>query len=246
MTEELSRVCDLVTGLCGRVRDDLRKHQTATNLPQGVLLYWFVKAAKTYDAVLLLWREGYWQDAATLARTILEIAFQAKYLGEDPEPRAKLFMVHDERERLKMLKTADEYNDPLATDIADLIQSLKPSARAQEKWRNWWGSGKTIRDVAEAVMPKAVYDAQYSILSVLAHSAPPGSSFYLFGIGDTVKVDWKANPPASERNSMAETFIAFASTYMMDIIDTVGTIYGFDYRADLDAAVEAIKRFRNI
>jgi hypothetical protein len=45
---------------------------------------------------------------------------------------------------------------------------------------------------------------------------------------------------------MAETFIAAASTYMMDIIQTVGTIYGFDYDADLRAAVEAINKFKKI
>jgi Family of unknown function (DUF5677) len=121
MTKELSRICDLVTDLCNKVREDLRNHQTETSLPQGVMLYWFVKAAKTYDALLLLWREGYWQDAAALARTILEIDFQAKYLSEDPEPRAKLFIIHDERERLKMLKNADKYKDPSVTEIADFI-----------------------------------------------------------------------------------------------------------------------------
>jgi len=84
------------------------------------------------------------------------------------------------------------------------------------------------------------------MLSVLAHSAPPGTSFYLFGTGDTVKVDWKANPPASQKEGMAETFIASASTYMMDIIHTVGAIYGFDYNADLQAAVEAITKFKGI
>ena|SRR3984893_12972013 len=246
MTEELGRVCCLVSELCGKVRGDLRNHQTATSLPQGVMLYWFVKAAKTYDALLLLWREGYWQDASALARTILEIVFQAKYLSEDPEQRAKLFMVHDERERLKMLKTADKYNDPSATDISDFIKTLKPSATALETWRNWWGENKNLRELAKSVLPEEVYAGQYSILSVLIHSAPPGSSFYLFGNGDTVKVDWEANPPAPGREGMAETFIAAASTYMMDIIQTVGTIYGFDYDADLRAAVEAINKFKKI
>jgi hypothetical protein len=78
------------------------------------MLYWFAKAAKTYDAILLLWREGYWQDAAALSRTILEIAFQAKYLSEDPEQRAALFKDHDTRLRVKMLKTADEYNEGMS------------------------------------------------------------------------------------------------------------------------------------
>jgi hypothetical protein len=125
MTEELGRVCGLVSELCGKVRGDLRNHQTATSLPQGVMLYWFVKAAKTYNALLLLWREGYWQDASALARTILEIVFQAKYLSEDPEQRAKLFMVHDERERLKMLKTADKYNGPIGYRYFRLYQNAQ-------------------------------------------------------------------------------------------------------------------------
>ncbi len=62
-TEAFNRVCTLVTELCEEVRLDLINHQTATSLSQGVMLYWFAKAAKTYGAVLLLWREGYWQDA---------------------------------------------------------------------------------------------------------------------------------------------------------------------------------------
>ena len=103
-----------------------------------------------------------------------------------------------------------------------------------------------MRELAKSVLPEEVYAGQYSILSVLIHSAPPGSSFYLFGNGDTVKVDWEANPPAPGREGMAETFIAAASTYMMDIIQTVGTIYGFDYDADLRAAVEAINKFKKI
>ena len=73
---------------------------------------------------------------------------------------------------------------------------------------------------------------------------PPGTSFYLLGTGDAIRVDWKANPIAPEKEAMAETFIASASTYIMDIVDVLGTIYGFDYKKDLEEAVEAIKQFR--
>jgi uncharacterized protein DUF5677 len=129
-----------------------------------------------------------------LARTILEIVFQAKYLSEDPEQRAKLFMVHDERERLKMLKTADKYNDPSATDISDFIKTLKPSATALETWRNWWGENKNLRELAKSVLPEEVYAGQYSILSVLIHSAPPGSSFTSLGTGTRSKLIGRPTP----------------------------------------------------
>jgi hypothetical protein len=244
MREELSRIVELVTNLCGKVREDLRKHQTTTTLPQGVMLYWFVKAAKTYDALLLLWREGYWQDAVALSRTLFEIVLQSKYLSGDPAARAELFVIHDQRARRKMLKKADDYNDPSDTDISDLIKSLRPTPAALESWRNWWGKDQNIRDLAKSVGLEELYDGAYGLQSVLIHSAPPGTSFYLFGTGDTIRVDWKANPVAPEKEEMAETFIASASTYIMDIVDVLGTIYGFDYKKDLEEAAEAIKQFR--
>jgi hypothetical protein len=73
MTEELGRVCGLVSELCGKVRGDLRNHQTATSLPQGVMLYWFVKAekpmmlyfscgARDIGRMPLPWRELFWRS----------------------------------------------------------------------------------------------------------------------------------------------------------------------------------------
>jgi hypothetical protein len=59
-----------------------------------------------------------------------------------------------------------------------------------------------------------------------------------------MEIDWKANRPAPQKESTAETLIASACTYMMDIIQVLGAIYGFDYDADLQGAVEAIKRFK--
>jgi len=244
MTGKLSRIVVLVTNLCGKAREDLRKHQTPTTLPQGVMLYWFVKAAKTYDALLLLWREGYWQDAVALSRTLLEIVLQSRYLSGDPAVRAELFVIHDQRARLKMLKKADYYNDPSDTDISDLIKSLKPTPAALESWRNWWGKDQSIRDLAKSVGLEELYDSAYGLQSVLVHSAPPGTSFYLFGTSDTIRVDWKANPVAPEKENMAETFIASASTYIMDIVDVLGAIYGFAYKKDLEEAAEAIEPFR--
>jgi Family of unknown function (DUF5677) len=241
-TDEFNEICTLVTNLCEKVRSDLGNHQTNESVSQKVMLYWFAKAAKTYDAVLLLWREGYWQDAAALSRTILEISFQATYLSGDPEPRAALFKSHDEQQRLKMLKTVDKYNDPSDTEIADLIKSLTPSPAALEPWHNWWDKNKKIYDLASPGMEQQ-YVANYHLLSAFIHSTPVGISFYLFGTGDTVNVDWKANRPAPQRESTAETIIATAGAYMMDIIHVLGEIYGFDYSAELQHAADALKRF---
>ena len=93
MTEELKRVCGLVSRLSEKARADLKNRSHQPSLPKGVMLYWFAKGAKTYDATRLLFEEGYWQDAGALSRTILEIVFQSKFLSEDPEAHAELFMI---------------------------------------------------------------------------------------------------------------------------------------------------------
>src|SRR5260370_40086905 len=124
MTEELQRLLDLVSRLSERARGDLRNLPSKTTLAQGVILYWFAKVAKTFDAIRLLWQEGYWQDASSLARTILELVFQSEYLSRDPEAHAELFMSHDARQRVKLLKTLDAYNDPTDTDISSHLSTL--------------------------------------------------------------------------------------------------------------------------
>jgi uncharacterized protein DUF5677 len=97
-----------------------------------------------------------------------------------------------------MLKAADKYDDPSDTEIADLIKSLTPSPAALEPWRNWWDKNKTIYDLAQSLGMEQQYVANYALLSAFIHSAPVGTSFYLFGTGDTVNVDWKANRPSPQ------------------------------------------------
>src|SRR5713101_8892147 len=91
MTPALSRICSIASSLADEVRRDILS--TPADRPAlWVLTYWFAKAAKSYDAALLLWKSGYWQDAAMLGRTILEIALQAMYFRKEPERFAAEFL----------------------------------------------------------------------------------------------------------------------------------------------------------
>jgi hypothetical protein len=244
MTEKLDIICQLITDLSEKVKRDLRSRNTPTTAAQGVMLYWFAKAAKTYSAIVLLWREGYWQDAAALARTLLEIAFQSKYLSEDPGPRAELFLKHDKRQRVKFLRVADKYNDGIDTDIQDHIHAIEDDTVVKQRWRNWWGEKQDISRLAELAGLSPAYELQYAFLSIFIHSASPGISSYIYGSGDTVRVDWKANPPAPEKTGVAKTLIAGAATYIMDMISALAIVYGFEYESDLQTAKDAIEEFR--
>ena len=58
---------------------------------KAAMLFFFCKTYKTYQAAYLLHREGFSEDAFILARTVFELALQARYMKEDPKPRARLF-----------------------------------------------------------------------------------------------------------------------------------------------------------
>jgi hypothetical protein len=144
---------------------------------------------------------------------------------------------------VKLLKTLDAYNDPTDTDISSHLSTLTLTEVQKETWRNWWDKKKTIYDLAESVGMTQPYRIQYGALSSLIHSAPLGISFYIHGKDDVVSVDWKANSPAPQSIAGAETFIAGAATYMLDVIRVLAKIYDLDYDADLRTAGEAIRKF---
>jgi hypothetical protein len=58
------------------------------------MLFFFCKAYKTYQAVELLWRNGFVEDATSLARSIYEIRVQVIFINLDPLSRSKQFVYH--------------------------------------------------------------------------------------------------------------------------------------------------------
>lgn len=61
---------------------------------QRAMLFFFCKAYKSYQAVQLLWQNGFVEDAYTLARSIYEIRLQVILMSGDPVQRSKLFTDH--------------------------------------------------------------------------------------------------------------------------------------------------------
>jgi len=64
-------------------------------LYRASMFFFLCKAFKTYQALSLVWREGFPEDALVLSRTIFELVLQARYMKQDPKPRALLFIQHD-------------------------------------------------------------------------------------------------------------------------------------------------------
>ena len=253
MTPALAAICSLVSTLAEKVRQDLLT-RPAEKAAHWVLVYWFAKAAKSYDATILLWRNGYWQDAAMLGRTVLEIALQAMYFRKEPDRFADEFFAHETLQRNILFKDMAEYSDSneIRSEVQRFFaeQNLDPASFKRQ--RNWWGNGsiwdlvEEIREQGLYVGAENIYRSQYVSLSMLVHGTPFARRYYVVQRGDSVLIDWRASAPSSlVRNDSAETIVTSAPTGLLDVIDVLVAIWGFDYREELSAAREAIVRFRD-
>ena len=218
------------------------------------MVYWFAKAAKSYDATILLWRNGYWQDAAMLGRTILEIALQAMYFRREPERFAAEFFAHETLQRNILFKDMAEHteSDEIRGEIQKFFSEQNLDPAAFKRQRNWWGNG-SIWDLVEEIRKQNIYvgadniyRSQYVSLSMLVHGTPFARRYYVLQREDSVLVDWRPSAASSVvRNDSAEAIVTSAPTGLLDVIDVLAAIWGFDYGEDLSAARDAIVRFRD-
>jgi hypothetical protein len=253
MTPALAAICDTVSALAEKVRRDLQS-RPASKLAQWVLIYWFAKAAKSYDAAILLWRSGYWQDAAMVGRTILEIALQAMYFRREPDRFAAEFFAHETVQRNILFKEMAEYtnSEKIRSEIQKFFAENSLDPAAFKRQRHWWGKG-SIWDLVEEIREQGIYigaentyRSQYVSLSMLVHGTPFAVRYYIVPQEDSMFVDWRAGSPSASarvRYDFAETIVTSAPTGLLDVIDVLAAIWEFDYRDDLSAARNVIEKF---
>ncbi len=151
-------------------------------------LFFFCRAFKAYQAVAMLWREGFSEDAYSLARTVYELRLQAIYLSRDPAPRAKLFIRHwfkagfgtlellkkrGRPEWLQSLEIAEREIRAAAAElgIVDVFDDPEDAKRAIG--RKWWDAGirgTGIKGLVEELGIGEEYDWVYAQMSDYSHS----------------------------------------------------------------------------
>lgn len=140
----------------------------------------FTRAYQSYKAVYVLAVRALGEDAATLGRRLMEIAFQVKYLfAEDNsirDERAKryaswyFFAWPQIRESIKERLTEQQR---LQWELGyEATKHLFTSGKGK-RHRNWWGPG-TIRDLAEEIGAVEAYKTDYRWFSQVAHCTTQG------------------------------------------------------------------------
>lgn len=142
------------------------------------------KAYKTHEAILLLCRQGYGEDAAILTRSLFDLMITLLYILNDKTNKRVLRYFHyDPIIRKKMYDYAktvstfaklfkDRELNPKPGDTT-LEEVEKQAVAAQKKYnygRMGW-SDKPIRQMAEEVGREGAYQTVYYLQSNISHSA---------------------------------------------------------------------------
>lgn len=163
---------------------------------QRAMRFFFSKAYKSYQAIELLWKNGFSEDAYSLARGIYELRLQVVYMSNDPK-RSKEFFDHFVMSAFGTLpvlrRLPDARESILEEGEANIREGAEregrthllvdPAAAERSIKQKWWGGGiKSLlghlnTDLDNKCRPKArdydyekEYDVIYSQLSDHAHS----------------------------------------------------------------------------
>jgi len=135
MTRELRHLCEQVRQLAEKMRKHLAR-QAPDTAPKLVALYMFAKAYKSYQAAMLLYHQGFWQDAASINRTLLELDFQARWLDKDRQAASKLFLRGAQLDRMRLMNNLKLAGDEETRVEADaILRELERSNDVNKSWK---------------------------------------------------------------------------------------------------------------
>jgi len=211
---------------------------------KGAMFFFFCKAYKSYQAIRVLWKEGFVEDAFILTRTIFELALQARYMREDPKPRARLFAEHDPvmryRYYLRLKKLGNAKLVQRIESNTEGLEELKQNYdRLQAKYpenKGWWG--KSIASLAKHLGKEMEtrYAMIYWIQSNLAHSGSTSVKEYINEEQGGLKA--KCYPSPSNTAMIPQE----ATLFFLDIVELTAEALGLNLHTGVG---NAVAQFRN-
>lgn len=242
MTRELRHLCEQVRQLVEKMRKHLAR-QAPDTAPKLVALYMFAKAYRSYQAAMLLYHQGFWQDAASIGRTVLELDFQARWLDKDPQTASKLFLRGVELDHVRVMKNLKLAGDEKTRVQAEaLLKELERSNDVNKSWNHWWAKESSVRKLAAQIGCDRLYFLQYHTLSWFVHSVPVTIRYYLTD-ERTPSPDCSPSLPNKRDHGFAQTLLSAAPGALMAVLAVVDNIFDLKLQADFDRVGHAFQNF---
>jgi len=203
---------------------------------EAAMLFFFCKSYKTYQAIAVLWRAGFYEDAWLLTRTLFEIWMQAAYLGEKPGKRARQFQEHDPirmyRAYLK-LKAYGENELTVAFESRADFAEIKSQHHLRHKTAPPWWFGKSLHSLANTLGPP--FDKEYLVAywwqSNLVHSGVTSMQHYV-----TESLELNCRPGDTKAALDVKLAPKGATMYFISITEEISEALSIDMQVDIQLA----------
>ncbi len=158
--------------------------------PERVIAYLTGKACKTHESITLLAEQRFGQDAAILVRTLINLDINLRWIDQDPDARAEMYLDYAWIVKERIGRTMMKRPDLLGIDGRPTLEQMEElqkytsSEAATVRERHGYGSRDTwsklsIKTMAGQTGMEQTYDFAYRLLSGLEHSDAASSSAYL-------------------------------------------------------------------
>jgi hypothetical protein len=244
-SRQLGEMATQIYELGDSLRAKLMSAPVETTASNTASIFFFARCLKTYQAAIGLLREGFWQDAAVLARVLREAEYQVCWIALGGDKTARLFLEDYKRNRRKVMRTLAEHGDPaIKTQAQAVIRGTVADQTLDEWWRNWWSKKRKegIGWLAEKLGRKA-HRFEYAALSAFVHTSPALVDFYFHERTDGAGVIVETRPGASEENrEYAETVVFSVLAAFVDACTAFSQQMGFGCEGKLAEINQRIRK----
>jgi len=203
---------------------------------EAIMLFFFCKSYKTYQAIAALWREDFYEDAWILTRTLFEIWMQAAYVVERPRERARQFQKHDPVRMYRAYLALKKHGEDKLTAVfesRDDFAEIEREHHLRDATAPSWWFGKSLRSLANKLGPP--FDKEYLIgywwQSNLVHSSVTSMQHY---VPDSPELSCRAGN--TEPTLDVKIAPKCATMYFISIVEEISEALSINVRADIQLA----------
>lgn len=190
MPEEIKTLFSLNGELHNLVDTQLQFDISDKNNKSFFVAFVIGKAYKTYEAIILLCKNGYGEDAFMLARTLFELMVTAVYILQDEsEDRLMRYMNYDWVTRKQMYDYIATKDDLLANlnkaiesggkeNTIDEVERKYKAVMERYHYRDSW-SDKTIQGMSDSIGRLDMYNTVYRMQCTVSHTNARSMNEYI-------------------------------------------------------------------